>query len=130
MILLYFLVSFAFYGIQSRSVGKSAGEKSVTPTNVIITMKTQQSRNQRMRVPKAEYTALLSPTPPMNAQTIQHRKNMIIPIAITEAEPNPPINAHPKTQAVEIRAASMTFNQVHLRLSLLYIIPHIIAEAI
>ena len=130
MILLRYFCKLIFYINQVNSVGKSAGEKSITPTNPMIIKNTQLNRNHSRSVPNVVNPALLSPTPPNVIHITQHRKNIMTPNRILRAEPNPSIYTHPNTHAVDITADRIIFNQVHLRESLLNIIPHIIAEEI
>ncbi len=128
MILLRHLYRSIFYINQVNSVGKSVDEKSITPTSPMIIKNTQLNRNHSRSVPNVVNPALLSPTPPKVIHITQHRKNIMTPNRILRAEPNPSIYAHPNTHAVDITADRIIFNQVHLRESLLNIIPHIIAD--
>ncbi len=134
MILLRSLYKLISYMNQVNRVGKYSGRKSVTPTNSMIIKNTQLNRNQSISVPNVVNPALLSPTPPKVIHITQHRKNIMIPNRILIAVPNPiiipSIYSHPNTHATDIIADRIIFNQVHLRESLLNIIPHIIADAI
>jgi len=129
MILLRYFCEFIFYINQVNSVGKSDDEKSITPANPMISKNTQLNRNHSRSVPNVVNPALLSPTPPKVIHITQHRKNIMTPNRILRAEPNPSMYTHPNTHAVDITADRIIFNQVHLRESLLNIIPHIIADA-
>lgn len=132
MILLRYLYKLIFYINQVNSVGKYSGRKSVIPTNPMIIKNTQLNRNQSRSVPNVANPALLSPTPPKVIHIIQHRKNIMIPNRILVEVPNPmiipSIYPHPNTHATDITADRIIFNQVHLRESLLNIIPHSIAD--
>ncbi len=128
MILLRYSNKPIFYRNQVNSVGNSVDVKWVTPTKPMIIKNTQLNRNHSRSVPNVVNPALLSPTPPKVIHITQQRKNIMTPNKILRAEPNPSIYTHPNTHAVDITADRIIFNQVHLRESLLNIIPHIIAD--